>query len=111
MAGLMVKDLKDLIPALDDQGITNVCGCPQKGKSLQGATVTVASSPQTLTFAEMGLEDMETATYQVIVQNQTDAADEALVSDKSVSSFVITGPDAADVVDILIFGQAAGQLA
>jgi len=111
MAGLMAKDLKDLIPAMDDQGIKNVTGCPQRGKSLQGATVTVASTPQTITFAEMGLEDMASTSYQVIVQNQTDAADEAVVSAKTVTGFTITGPDASDVIDLLIFGQTKGQLA
>ena len=111
MAGSLPKDLNTLMPALADQGIKNVCGCPQRGKSLQGVTLTVASSPQNLTFAALGLENMASATYQVIVQNQSDAADEATVSNKATTGFTITGPDATDVVDILIFGQVAGQLA
>lgn len=110
MAGLMAKDLKDLMPALDDQGIKNVCGSPARGISIQAATLTMASSPETFTFAALGLEDMANATYQVIAINQTDSADPASCTTKAVTSFEITGPDAADVVDVIIIGKVKGQL-
>lgn len=110
MPGLMPKDLKQSMPALDDQGIKNVVGSPARGVSLQAVTVTMASSPETFTFAALGLEDMANTSYQVIPINQTDSTDPASCTTKAVDSFEITGPDAADVVDVLIIGKVKGQL-
>jgi len=54
---------------------------------------------------------MASASYQVLVQNQTDIADPATVGSKTTTGFVITGPDVDDVLDIVIIGQIAGQKA
>jgi hypothetical protein len=106
----MPKDLKDHIPALDDQGIKNVVASPARGIGLQVAEFTMASAPDDFVFAENGLEDMEDDQYHVLVLNQTDASDQGVISAKTPQQFTITGPDAADVVTLLIVGKLKGQL-
>lgn len=110
MSGQMAKDLKDHIPALDDQGIKNVVASPARGIGLQVAEFTMASAPDDFVFSENGLEDMADSGYHVIVLNQTDASDQGVVSAKTTQQFTITGPDAADVVTVLIIGRVKGQL-
>lgn len=105
------KNADTAIPILKDQGIPNICGAYAKGVSAQYAILSSAGGAEAVTFAGLGLSDMANATYVVLVQNQTDVADEAAVTAKTAQGFTVTGPDAADVLDILIVGQLKGQLA
>lgn len=104
------KDLSASMPALEDQGIKNVVATPNKGVGLQVAEFEMVSAPDDFVFADNGLEDMADGNYHVILHNQTDVADDALISAKTSKQFTITGPDAADVVTLLIIGQIKGQL-
>jgi hypothetical protein len=104
------KDLADYLPILKDQGIPNVVAAYAKGVGIQYMTLTVASDPETVTFADQGLSDMADANYIVLGINQTDSSDPPSFGTKTTKSFAIAGPDAADVVDILIVGKLKGQL-
>lgn len=110
MAGQHPKNLKDYLPALDDQGIKNVIASPVPGVGIQVVEFTMGSAPDDFVFSDNGLEDMEDALYHVILHNQTDVADDALISDKTTKQFTITGPDTSDVVTLLIIGKLKGQL-
>lgn len=110
MPGLHPKDLKDYLPALADQGIKNVIASPVPGVGIQVAEFAMASAPDDFVFADNGLEDMEDTSYHVILHNQTDVADDALISAKTTKQFTITGPDNADVVTLLIIGKLKDQL-
>ncbi len=103
------KDLHDFIPVLKDQGIKNVVATPVSGLGIQVAEFTMVTSPDDFVFEANGLENMADGTYHVIALNQTDAADQATISAKTAQQFTITGPDAADVVTLLIIGQLSGQ--
>ena len=107
----MVKDAKDYIPFCADQGLPNLVGAASRGLSMQVLIHTVASSPEDIVFADQGLEDMYDGNYVVFTQNQTDVADPGTATGKSATQFTLTGPDAADVVDIVIIGRLKGQLA
>jgi tartrate dehydratase alpha subunit/fumarate hydratase class I-like protein len=108
----MKKDAKDHIPFCQDQGIPNLVGTKSPGKSIQGLTYTMVLGG-VVDFEANGLSKMDVSDgkYQVIIQNHTDVGDEAAVAeaDKLGHQFTITGPDADDVLDILIFGRLAGQ--
>jgi len=110
MPGQHKKDLKDYIPVLADQGIPNVVATPKPGVGLQVAEFTMASAPDDFVFADNGLEDMADGNYHVILHNQTDVADDALISAKTSKQFTITGPDASDVVTLLIVGKLKAQI-
>lgn len=108
MTGAMKKNAEDQIPFCEDQGIPNLCGTNGAGICIQSLTWTMVAGG-VVTFATEGLTNMYNTTYQVIVQNQTDVADEATVA-KTVSNITITGPDNGDVLDIVIIGRLTGQL-
>lgn len=116
MAGQHPKDMKDYIPVLADQGIDNVVGSPSQGVSIQAGSFTMVSSPDDFVFADNldvsgnAMKNMADGDYEVIAINNTDAADQATISAKTALQFTITGPDAADVVTLLIIGRVAGQL-
>ena len=106
------KDAEDHIPFCKDQGLHNLCGAGTRGVSIQVIPGHVtASDPETLTFADLGLMDMADADYAVFGQNQTDVADQPYFDAKAAGSFQMNGPDAADVVDIVVVGRLKGQLA
>lgn len=116
MPGQHPKDLKDYIPALADQGIDNLVASPSRGMGIQVASFTMGSAPDDFVFGDntdiMGnvCKDMADGNYEVIVHNQSDSADEGVVSAKTAQQFTITGPDLGDVVTLLIMGKIAGQL-
>lgn len=105
------KNAKDFLTFCEDQGIPNLCGASARGVSIQYASFVMGSAPDDFVFAENGLQDMEGDNYVVLPWNQTDVADQGVISAKTGKQFTITGPDAADVVDLLIVGQLKGQLA
>ena len=107
----MTEDMKDYIPALADQGIFNVVATPSPGMGFQAVEFTMASAPDDFVFADNGLSDMEDGNYHVIPHNQTDVADEALISAKTSKQFTITGPDTSDVVTLYIAGRLKDQVA
>lgn len=116
MAGQHPKDLKDYMPALADQGIDNLVASPSRGIGIQVASFTMGSAPDDFVFADNVdiagnvCQDMADGNYEVLVWNQTDVADQGVISAKTAKQFTITGPDAADVVTLLIIGKIAGQL-
>ncbi len=116
MSGSHPKNLKDYIPALADQGIDNVVASPSAGIGVQVASFTMASAPDDFVFADNAdiagnvCKNMADDGYEVIVLNQSDAADQGVISAKTALQFTITGPDSADVVTLLILGKLDGQL-
>jgi len=102
------KDAKDFIPFCEDQGMPNLVATKNPGVSLQSLEFEMVTGG-VVNFEAQGLGKMASASYQVLVQNQTDPADEATVGSKTAAGFVITGPDNADVLDIVIVGTLAGQ--
>jgi len=114
MSGAMKKNAKDFIPYCQDQGIPHLCGAGKSGVSMQKLSGWVMSATGIVNFANQGLVDMDitNGTYAVLVQNQTDAADEATIAeaDKLGHQFTIVGPDTNDVLDIVIVGTLKGQL-
>lgn len=104
------KQLDTAIPILKDQGIPNLCGAFAKGVSIQSISHTMAAAPDTFVFDDEGLSDMADTDYIVLPWNQTDVNDQSVISAKTTKQFVITGADAADVVDLLIIGRLKGQL-
>jgi hypothetical protein len=105
-----MEKFNDYDPVFDKHGIEYVCAAGNPGSGVQGLTFTMVTGGA-VNFAAQGLANMANASYQVVVQNQTDVADEATVGTKTTGGFVITGPDNDDVLDIIIFGQIAGQKA
>ena len=103
-----LKSAWDHIPFCKDQGIEHLCGAGAGGTSVQRLSFTMEGTG-VINFAALDMPNMEDDDYQVLVQNQTDAADEALISAKAVTGFTITGPDVNDVLDIVIFGTLSGQ--
>ena len=116
MPGQHPKNLKDYIPALADQGIDNVLACPSQGMGIQVASFTMGSAPDDFVFAENTdiagnvCKNMADGNYEVVVLNQSDAADQGVVSAKTALQFTITGPDQNDVVTLVILGRLDGQL-
>jgi hypothetical protein len=110
MSGLHPKNLSDYLPVLSDQGIPNVVATPGPGVGLQFFRHTMDAAPDTFVFADHGLSDMADDEYEVVPWNQTDVADQGVISAKTTKQFVITGPDAADEVTLIIVGRLANQL-
>lgn len=111
MPGSHPKNLQDFLPALFDQGIPNVVATPGPGVGLQFARFTMGSAPDDFVFADNGLGDMEDDQYEVIPWNQSDVADQGVISAKTTKQFTITGPDAADEVTLIIVGRLKNQVA
>jgi len=115
-SGLHPKNMDDYIPPLKDQGVPNLVGTPNPGISIQVASFTMVSAPDDFVFADNRdingnvMSDMADDSYEVIVLNQSDAADQGVISAKTGKQFTITGPDAADVVTLVILGKLKGQL-
>lgn len=108
------KDLHDYLPILKDQGIKNLVGTGKRGISLQLIAGAAMPADGIFVFADYGLEDMAAAgEYGVLVINHTDVADQGKVpvADRLTDKLTVTGPDADDVLDIVIVGRLKGQLA
>jgi hypothetical protein len=92
----------------------NLAAAAKSGVSIQHLSDWSMSASGVVVFAAEGLSDMDVSTdkYSVIIQNQTDAGDEATVaaSGKLSTQFTIVGPDTSDVLDIVIVGTLKGQL-
>jgi hypothetical protein len=114
MSGAMKKNAKDFIPYCQDQGIPQLVGTGRSGVSLQKLSGFAMPAGGEVVFADQGLSDMNITNgkYAVLVQNQSDVADEATIAeaDKLANKFTITGPDTNDVLDIVIVGTLKGQL-
>ena len=109
MSGAMKKDAKDYIPYCADQGIPNIPGTNKPGLSMQVLPEWSFPAGGVLVFEDEGLMNMANAEYGVLVQNQTSAARPATVA-KTATGCTLTGPNAADVLDIVITGKLQGQL-
>lgn len=103
-----MKKFKDYDPVMDEHGIEYVAAAGTAGIGVQGKTWAMVTGG-VFVFADNALANMADTTYQVIVQNQTDIADPATVGSKTATQFTITGPDDADVLDIVVIGRIAGQ--
>lgn len=114
MAGAMKKNAKDHIPFCQDQGIPNLAGTDKPGVSIQHIPEWVMVAGGVVVFADVGLADMdiEDGIYSVLIQNQTDPADEATVATaaKLSQQLTVVGPDNDDLLDIVIVGKLKGQL-
>lgn len=109
----LVKKLSDYLPILRDQGIEHLCAASSAGVSLQSASLVAMPADGALTFAELGMSDMADSDYALIVHNHSDAADEAtcLANARTATGFTLTGPDEDDLLDIVVVGRLADQLA
>lgn len=107
--GQFAKKASDHIPYAADQGMPYLAAAGKAGVAVQGATYAMESGG-VVTFAGLGLSNMKSGSYQVIVQNHTDVADPGVVSAKTGLGFTITGPDVADVLDLVIVGALADQM-
>jgi glycine cleavage system aminomethyltransferase T len=107
----MKKNASDFIPYCRDQGMPGLCGAAKAGVSIQAASV-VMPADGVVTFAGMNMTNMADASYVVLVQNHTDKADPASVdpATKTTLGFTIAGPDAADVLAVVVIGALKGQL-
>lgn len=110
MSGTMKKDAKDFIPYCADQGIPNISGTNKPGLSVQALPEWSMPAGGVLAFEDEGLMGMADTNYGVVVQNQTSTARPATVGSKTATQCTITGPNAADVLDIVITGRLRGQL-
>lgn len=115
MPGKMKKNANDYIPFCDDQGMPCLVGTNAPGVSIQKLSGWAMPAGGVVVFADEGLMDMDvdSDTYCVLIQNQSDAADEGTVAEaaKLATQFTIVGPDVADVLDIVVVGTLKGQLA
>jgi len=109
--GAMPKDLQDHIPVLADQGMKNLVGSPARGISMQYLQKAMPAGG-VIVFADEGLENMANATYGVFIHNHTDETKQGTCANAArlTTQITITGPTAADVLDIVIVGQVDGQL-
>lgn len=103
-----MKKLSDYDPIMSDNGIDYVVASRSAGVSLQSITWAM-SATGVFVFETEGLTDMANTSYQVMVMNQTSTVRPATVGSKTTSQFTITGPDAADSLDIWIVGQLENQ--
>ncbi len=110
MASGLAKRADSQIPYCEDQGIPYVAGAAAAGVGLQFASFTTDAAPDTFVFADNGLMNMANATYEVVPWNQTDVADQGVISSKTATQFVITGPDSGDTLTLIIVGKLAGQV-
>lgn len=109
--GAMPKDLQDYIPALADQGLKNLVGTPARGISVQYLQKAMPAGG-VIVFADEDLDDMANTTYGVFIHNHTDETKQGTCANAArlVTQITITGPTAADVLDIMIVGQTKDQL-
>lgn len=114
MPGKKKKKASAHIPYCEDQGMPNLTAAAKSGVAIQHLAAWPMPSGGVLVFADEGLSDMDitNGAYSVLIQNHTDAADEGtcLEAVRLNTQLTITGPDAADVLDVVIIGTLKGQL-
>lgn len=114
MSGKSKKNADKYIPYCSDQGIPCLAGAAKPGVSIQMLANWAMPNGGVLNFANNGLANMDISngSYAVIIQNQTDPADEATVAAnaKLSTQLTVVGPDENDVLDIIIVGTLKGQL-
>jgi len=107
----MAKKASDYIPFCKDQGIPHLTGAGAGGSSMQFKNNWAMPGGGAFVFEDQGLVNMSDGNYVVLTQNQTDVLDPGTVGSKTKTGFVLTGPDAADEIDIVIIGRLDGQSA
>lgn len=105
-----MKKFSDYDPIFREHGIDYPAAAGIPGVGVQSLAFTMVTGG-IVNFAAQGLADMANTTYQVVVNNQTDATATGIVTigTKTTTGFVITGSTNDDVLDIIIVGQIAGQ--
>jgi hypothetical protein len=97
-------------PYGDDQGMRHIVGAVGPGVSLIPLKiVSGGTGSDTIVFANLGLPNMENASYVVIAQGETAArvtVEEATITPRSC---VILGGAAAEVIHVLVVGAQQGQ--
>jgi len=95
-------------PYFYQEGIDYISAAGKRGEGVTSFLVTSTGTPDAVVFAELGLPDMETASYVVIAQAEgsTCTVDE---STKATTGFSILGASAADVINVIVGGQFKGQ--
>lgn len=77
-------------------------------EELQSAKVTLAGTPESVTFSGMGLEDMADNQYRVVVGGETAATvDESTLT---TVGFDIIGGSASDVAHVFVHGKVASRV-
>lgn len=107
------KKASDHLPYCQDQGMPYLAGAGKAGVSIQVKALIAMPADGILTFAAMGMMDMADTAYAVFIHNHTDAADEATLAAnvRLTDKITVTGPDTADLLDVMIVGRVAGQTA
>ena len=102
------KKLSDYLPPLKEQGMDYLAGASQAGVSLQAFKVISAGTPDTVSFAALGLPDMDDPDYLVFVGGEgAFTVDESTIT---AQGFDILGGAASNVMHVLVVGKLKGQL-
>lgn len=106
------RDMKDYLPILADQGMKNITGADERGITMQRKSFALPAGG-VIVFADHGMADMADGDYSVLTTNHTSASRGALVAlvDRLTNKLTITGASTSDVIDLVIVGQAKGQVA
>lgn len=99
------------LPYGADQGMDYICGAGAPGQSVQSFLVVSGGTPDAVVFADLGLPNMANDTYVVIVNGETSGATSVDESSKAVTGFSILGGGGAEVLNVLVIGQLANQVA
>jgi len=109
MAGVAQKKISDYIPPLKTEGVPFVAGAASGGISFQTKKITLGGSPHTVTFASLGMKDMEDSSYLVLVGGETVALTKVDESTITTAGFDILGGGATEVAHVLVVGRLKGQ--
>lgn len=108
------RDAKQAVVHCAEQGMPNLCGAARRGVSIQHFEVTVPGGAVqvALDFEALGGMRMHDALYTVQLTNHvTQGTGLSLVANRTAAGLLVTSVVAADVLDVLVIGQLAGQLA
>lgn len=101
------KNAQDYIPYCADQGMRNLVGTYSPGVSVLSFSAAMPGGGVIALPATMA-----NTSYQVFVHNHTGAVQGTVAAgDRAVDQITVTGPTAADELDIMVVGQLDGQLA
>lgn len=81
------------------------------GMGMASFQVTSAGSPDAVVFADLGLPDMQSTTYQVFVSAETGGTVRNVAADQSTlatTGFSILGGTSSDTLHVLVVGRFAG---
>jgi len=112
MAGSgLPKDMSTYMPELQDQGVKNLVGTPERGVSIQKFQAEMPADG-ILVFEDNNIENMADENYMVLIHNHT-GSNQGIVptADRETTQLTVTGPTTADLLDVVLIGTVKGQLA